>query len=176
MIRPICPVIFFATVFSTAAFAAEPSIQTKGPIIHLADNLDEKDNLGWCIDTVGRGRSDSLQVHSCKPSKAADLDVTFTYDEASGQIRSAAYDNQCATLNAESAEHRFGLVDCKDGDAAQAFDYDASTGKLSPRGAGNQCLVAGDQSNTAGPYMSRTLDLADCEGVDPALRSWVVRP
>jgi hypothetical protein len=26
-------------------------VQTPAPLIHLADNLDEPDKLGWCIDT-----------------------------------------------------------------------------------------------------------------------------
>jgi len=176
MIRLASAALSLAVLLPVAAFAAPPSIKTVGPIIHLADNLDEKDNLGWCIDTLGRGRSDALQVHSCKPSDAKDLDVTFTYNSASGQIRSAAYENQCATLNAEGTKTRFGLVDCKEGDAAQAFDFDATTGRLSPRGQDDQCLTAGASSKSAGPYMSRTLELVACSSVSEELRTWVVRP
>ena len=176
MIRTLATALALASVLPTAAFAAAPDIRTEGPVIHLADNLDEKDNLGWCIDTLGRGRSDSLQAHSCKPGGSSGLDVTFTYEAASGQIRSAAYDDQCATLNPEGADPRFGLVDCDADDAAQAFDYDAETGRLSPRGQGEQCVVVGAASISAGPYMSRVLDLADCEATPAELRSWVVRP
>ena len=157
-------------------FAAAPSIQTDGPIIHLADNLDEKDNLGWCIDTLGREQSDALQVHSCKPPTNTSLDVNFTYEATVGQIRSATYDDQCATLNAEGSKPRFGLVDCNPNDAAQAFDYEAETGRLSPRGQAGQCLAAGAESASAGPYMSRALDLVACDDTPKALRTWVVRP
>ena len=158
------------------AAADAPDIRTDGPIIHLQDNLDEKDRLGWCIDTVGRGRSDSLQVHSCKPAPARDRDVTFTYDPDSGQIRSAAYAGLCATLNEPGGERRFGLVECDAGDAAQAFDYDEADRRLSPRGQDGQCLAAGGDSASAGPFMSRTLVLAPCDETAPELRSWVIRP
>ena len=47
--------------------AAPPELQTPAPVIYLADNLDEQDKLGWCIDTVGQGLSDRLHAHSCKP-------------------------------------------------------------------------------------------------------------
>ena len=46
----------------------KPNIQSPNPIIYLADNLDEQDRLGYCIDTDGKDFSDSLQVHSCKPN------------------------------------------------------------------------------------------------------------
>ena len=49
------------------AYAAPPDVKTPTPMIYLADNLDEKDGLEWCIDTVGRGLSDRLHAHSCKP-------------------------------------------------------------------------------------------------------------
>ncbi|MCH6259162.1 hypothetical protein MLD52_21575 [Puniceicoccaceae bacterium K14] len=63
---------------STIANTSEPIIQTEGPIIYLADNLDEQDKLGWCIDTDGKDFSDTLQAHSCKPEGN---DVLFRYNE-----------------------------------------------------------------------------------------------
>ena len=32
-----------------SAHAEAPSLQSDGPVIHLADNLDEEASLGWCI-------------------------------------------------------------------------------------------------------------------------------
>ena len=54
-------------IMPQASLADAPNIQTVGPIIHLADNLDEEANLGWCIDTDGRELTDLLHAHSCKP-------------------------------------------------------------------------------------------------------------
>ena len=64
-------------------YADAPSLQTPTPVIYLADNLDENDNLGWCIDTVGRGFADSLHAHSCKPNGG---DVQFAYSAETLQI------------------------------------------------------------------------------------------
>ena len=44
-----------------------PIIQTPAPLIHLAVNLDEQDELGWCIVTRGNGFAEDLHGHSCKP-------------------------------------------------------------------------------------------------------------
>ncbi|WP_159020052.1 hypothetical protein [Algibacter sp. L3A6] len=54
-----------------------PIIQTPAPLIHLADNLDEQDELGWCIDTQGNGFAENLHAHSCKPDGG---DVQFYYN------------------------------------------------------------------------------------------------
>ena len=43
---------------------ANPAIiQTPSPVIHLAENLDEQDQLGYCIDTRGRGFN--VDLHAC---------------------------------------------------------------------------------------------------------------
>ncbi|NRB29925.1 MAG: hypothetical protein HRU27_04945, partial [Rhizobiaceae bacterium] len=73
----------FTSVAGVPALAADPDLKTPSPVIYLADNLDEKDNLGWCIDTVGRGLSDRLHAHSCKPRGG---DVQFKFDAQTGQI------------------------------------------------------------------------------------------
>ena len=52
-------------VTAAAVIAAPPDLRTPAPVIHLADNLDEADDLGWCIDTIGRGLSDRLHAQRC---------------------------------------------------------------------------------------------------------------
>ena len=60
-------IIFITSlIFTFDIQAAPPNILTPAPVIYLADNLDEQDQLGWCIDTKGRGFSDRLHAHSCK--------------------------------------------------------------------------------------------------------------
>ena len=59
------------------SYRTPPELQTPEPVIYLADNIDEQDALGWCIDTLGRGWSEQLQTHSCKPQGG---DVQFAYD------------------------------------------------------------------------------------------------
>lgn len=162
-----------AALAAAAAWAGAPQIQSPAPLIHLADNLDEKEQLGWCIDTRGRGFSEHLHAHSCKPRGG---DTQFSFDAASGQIRSVAFAGKCMTLNAAGAETVFGLFDCTDGNTAQVFAYDAGSQQIRPAGAGSKCLAAGDASASAGPFMSRSLILADCASAGPALTQWVVVP
>ena len=167
----------FALVAMTApALADAPVLQNSGPIIYLADNLDEKDQLGWCIDTLGRGQSDAIQAHSCKPDStdSRNRDVLFTYDEASGRIAHAEYEGVCLTVNDEGAETELGLLACSETAASQAFSYDTATLEIHPAGDASLCLTAGAESRQAGPYMSRSLGLEPCADVDATLRSWSI--
>lgn len=79
------------------SYAETPTLQTKGPVIHLFDYLNEEASLGWCIDTVGRGKSDKLHAHSCKPEGD---DVLFSFSPESGLIQSATYEGVCMAYNA----------------------------------------------------------------------------
>ncbi|MEP3045222.1 MAG: hypothetical protein ABJL55_04815 [Roseibium sp.] len=56
--------LMLAAFWGGAAQAEPPVLQTPAPVIFLADNMDEKDDLGWCIDTLGRGFGERLQTHS----------------------------------------------------------------------------------------------------------------
>ncbi len=147
------------------------ALQTPSPVIHLAENLDEKDGLGWCIDTLGRGFSNNLQVHSCKPRGG---DVQFAFTPETGEIRSVAFPDYCAVHRPDGEPTDFGLVPCDAGDPAQRFAFDAESGALSPAAAPDQCLTAGAASRSAGPFMSRELLLAECNATNPALRHWVI--
>jgi len=156
-----------------AAHAAPPDLQTPAPVIYLADNLDEKDKLGWCIDTVGRGFGERLHTHSCKPRGG---DVQFLYDKAARRIASATFSGKCATLAAPAAAGgSLGLVDCAKDSAEQVFDYDAAAMEFRPGGDPTLCLVAGAASRSAGPYMSRGLELAPCGSTDAKLKQWRIK-
>lgn len=165
--------LFFLGFGPAAAFAAPPDLQTPEPVIYLADNLDEQDKLGWCIDTVGRGLSDRLHAHSCKPRGG---DVQFYYNQATRQIVSATYSGKCATLAASAAAGvSLGLVDCSRGAWAQLFDFKRETSEFRPGGDARLCLAVGAQSRSAGPFMSRTLELARCAATDAKYRQWRIK-
>jgi hypothetical protein len=155
------------------ACAAPPELKTPAPVIYLADNLDEKDKLGWCIDTLGRGWSDRLQAHSCKPYGG---DVQFRFDRTSRQLKSVEFNGKCAELvDATSKTVAFGLLDCADGSARQKFDFDGERGRFKPAGQPGLCLAVGAASKSAGPFMSRALILADCEATDARFTTWIVK-
>ena len=165
--------VFLLLLIPMTAYSAPPDLQTPSPVIYLADNLDEKDRLGWCIDTVGRGFGEKLHAHSCKPRGG---DVQFRYDSEARRIASATYDDKCATLTAPvAAGVSLGLVDCAKDSVAQVFDYDAGAMEFRPGAEKGLCLVAGAASRSAGPFMSRALELAPCASTDPARKQWRIK-
>ncbi len=157
-----------------AAVFNPPMFTTSAPVIHLADNLDEESDFGFCIDTIGRGFGDRLHAHSCKPP-GSDEDVRYSFDTDSGQIASAGFEGFCMeALVGET--NAFGLVDCDASRSAQRFDYDAGTLEFHPRGDDSMCMSVGAESRPAGTWMARDLLLEPCAGVDPLLKSWVIFP
>ena len=160
-------------ITSNTGETAPPDLQTPAPVIYLADNLDEQDKLGWCIDTVGRGLSDRLHAHSCKPHGG---DVQFEFDTVSGQLRSATFDGKCANMQTVAAPGvKFGLVTCNVSAENQRFTYDAAKIRFSPKGDARLCLAVGNSSRTAGPFMSRELLLTNCAGTDAKLLTWRIK-
>jgi hypothetical protein len=165
--------LVLSSLVTLPANAASPKLQTPEPVIYLADNLDEKDELGWCIDTLGRGWSEQLQTHSCKPQGG---DVQFSYNKETRQIMSVEFPGKCATLHETAAAGvTFDLLDCSSTSAAQLFTYDAETLEFMPDGDRGLCIAAGAESKSAGPFMSRILELAPCASTDASLKQWVVK-
>lgn len=163
-------------LFAQSVVHAEaPDLKSGMPVIYLADNLDEKDQLGWCIDTRGRGFAEKLQAHSCKPARDGGNDTQFSYHSGSGQIRSVPYENKCMTLNdLEDKESPFHLLDCKEGEASQKFVYDAESMEIQLGSDVSTCVVVAASSKSAGPFMSRDLLPVDCESADKTVKQWVV--
>ena len=165
--------LLFVALGPVTGQAESPELKTPSPVIYLADNLDEKDKLGWCIDTLGRGWSDRLQAHSCKPKGG---DVQFSYDKASRQLKSVAFPGKCAEItDLNSKSVAFGLLDCSEGSAKQQFNFDQAQGFFKPADQPKLCLAVGAASRSAGPFMSRALILANCEVTDAKLIKWTIK-
>ena len=152
------------------AIAAPPNLQTPAPVIYLADNLDEKDQLGWCIDTLGRGFGERLQAHSCKPQGG---DVQFSFDAESGLIQSAEFPDFCMA-HSPNDQTTFALVSCDVAAADQRFGYDAASKTIHPSADQSSCVSVAASSRSAGPFMSRSLALTECASSDAALKEWVI--
>ncbi len=165
-------VFFLIAASPLQVFAEAPNLKTPEPVIYLADNLDEKDNLGWCIDTVGRGLADKLHAHSCKPFGG---DVQFYYNKSTRQIASATFTNLCADITKSGKGYHFGLVKCSATSKGQMFDYDGQTSEFHPSSDPSLCLGVGAASRSAGPFMSRGLTMAPCKSLDAKLRQWVIK-
>jgi len=149
-----------------------PIIQTPAPLIHLADNLDEQDELGWCIDTRATGFAEDLHVHSCKPEGG---DVQFYYNEETNQICSAEFVDFCVEMTGGPIEGMtLRLVDSDPSASEQKFIYDDESGEFRPDGNNNLCLAVGATSAASGIYMSRTLTLELISNTDVSLKKWVI--
>ncbi len=68
----------------------------------------------------------------------------------------------------------FGLTDCDPDAENQQFSYEVALGEIRLTRSPENCVVVGAQSRSAGPFMSRTLDLAECAAASETLKSWVV--
>ncbi len=166
-------ILLLASLISLSANAAPPELQTPEPVIYLADNIDEKDNLGWCIDTLGRGWSEQLQTHSCKPQGG---DVQFFYNRETRQIASVEFSGKCATLHETAAAGvSFDLLDCSPTSAEQLFTYNVDTSEFMPESDHSLCIAAGSASQSAGPFISRILELAPCASTDVELKQWIIK-
>lgn len=161
---------------SLLANADAPKIKSATPVIYLADNLDEKDELGWCIDTLGRGFAEILQAHSCKPARGKASDTQFSYDKESGQLRSVAFEGKCAALNKpEDKQKPFGLIDCSGDDASQKFVYETESMQIQIGKDKSQCMIVSSNSSSAGPFMSRKLVYASCSSIEDKYKQWTIR-
>ena len=141
--------VMVALATGQAGFAGEVSVQTPAPVIHLKDNLDEADGLGWCIDTVGRGFAEFLHAHSCKPRGG---DVQFAFEPGNALIRSVAFSGKCVVALAEGAPTDFGLADCDAGSPSQRFGYSPSTLSLHDAQDPTRCMAVGKVSRPGPSY------------------------
>lgn len=147
--------------------AAPAEVPTPAPVIYLEDNLDEVQNLGYCLDTVGRGLSDRMHAHSCKPQGG---DVQFVYDDEAKRIESHAFPGLCMEIGEDGG---FRLLDCSES-PAQTVVFDAETGLLHPGGIDELCIGTGPDSRQAGPFQSRDLVINACNALPSELKTWVV--
>ena len=167
----LAPVVALLFAIVGAPALSEPTkIQTPTPVIYLADNLGEKDNLGWCIDTLGRNFAERLQAHSCKPQGD---DVQFSFDADTGQIQSVEYAEFCMA-HQPNDESTFALVTCNPNAIDQQFTYEPDSHTIRTAADENACVSVGESTRSADPFMSRKLLLSDCDMTDGLSKEWVI--
>ena len=162
----------FCVLMTLNAKSEPPEVKTPSPVIFLADNLDEPDKLGWCIDTKGRGFSEILHAHSCKPQGG---DVQFLFNQELGQIRSVVFSNKCVTIQGLAPISTFGLYNCNVESASQTFKFNSQNGEFHPQDNIDLCITVGETSKSAGPFMSRQLYLAQCDKTIGKFKKWVIK-
>ncbi|MEM9605589.1 MAG: hypothetical protein AAGA11_22210 [Pseudomonadota bacterium] len=166
--------VVLAAVTAAPAGADAPDLQSGTPVVYLADNLDEQDKLGWCIDTKGRGFNENLHAHSCKPATRGISDTQFAYDADSGHLRSVPFEGKCMQLRDRADPvFPFALLDCVDDAVSQRFVHDPNTRELRIGADPSHCVVVATQSTAAGPFMSRDLLVALCDSVAEPYKQWI---
>ena len=172
-------VLIILVGLSKVAGAAEPKVPTSAPYIVLSDNLDEPNGFGFCIDTYGRGKSDLMQTHTCKPAKAGQPrnysgnDTRFIYDASTGRIASYAFEGLCMQALVAKGWTVFALLNCSD-HPRQKFVFNSSDGTLRLSEDKNQCVTVADKTVPAGPWVKRSLVLHECDSAKAALKKWTI--
>lgn len=163
------------------AHATAPKVPTNAPYIVLSSNLDEPNGYGFCIDTLARGQTDLMQTHSCKPAKAGrarddrDNDTRFTFDPATGQIASYAFIGVCMQALIAANTTVFALLQCSD-HPRQKFTYNKADQTLRIAGNQDRCVSVAAETQKAGPWVKRALELTTCSETDASLKQWTVVP
>ncbi|MEO9273237.1 ricin-type beta-trefoil lectin domain protein [Marinomonas sp. 5E14-1] len=167
----------FLAVFAIQANAKAPVLKAGSPIIYLADNLDEDQQLGWCIDTVGAGFNEKMHAHSCKTETENKTDprandIKFAYNDVTGQIESKIFENKCMDFSEPTSKKTpFGLLDCSSSET-QKFSFDEMKGQISLSSDPLLCVAVAQTSKKAGPFMSRDLITEKCDAVDSVYLTW----
>lgn len=163
----------------SVADAAAPQVPTEAPYIVLSDNLDEPNGYGFCIDTLGRGQSDLLQSHTCKPARegnprnAQDNDTRFTFDPETGQVVSYAFEGVCMQALIAGELTMFGLLECSD-HPRQQFVYNSADQTLRLGKDQSLCVSVAPETAPAGPWVKRALMLENCDETNNLLKKWTI--
>lgn len=166
-------------VSTVAAYAEAPQVPSDAPYIVLSDNLDEPNGYGFCIDTYSRGFTDLMQTHSCKPAREGrpredrDNDARFLYNADTGQVASYAFDGYCMQALIAAEVTVFALLECSD-HPRQQFTYDSTDQSLRLNEDQTRCVSVAEETQAAGPWVKRPLQLTACAGTEASLREWTV--
>jgi len=161
------------------------------PSISVAADLDEPNQLGFCLDIKGFGSGincESLQAHSCKESAS---DTQFEHVSTTNSIRSVNYDSNC-NVNTSPNDRacvtvtgnllpnaELGLTSCDESSDNQIFEAKPIAGGHVLRAGGEDtglCLVVSDTTRAAGRYVARNLFIAVCSQTDNELKTWTISP
>ncbi|CZF81179.1 Ricin-type beta-trefoil lectin domain protein [Grimontia celer] len=166
--------------FCGFAQAEAPTVPNPGPYIVLSQNLDEPNGYGFCIDTLGRGKSDLVQTHTCKPEKEGvprdyqDNDARFSYDKESGQVKSWAFEGHCMQVLMADGWNVFALLECSD-HPRQQFVFNSGDRTLRLNEDQSLCVIVDSKTQPAGPWVKRPLKLENCEKTEASLKQWTVK-
>ena len=156
------------------ALADAPNVPTPPPYIVLADNIDEPNGYGFCLDTKGRGQGELMHSHSCKPDRGENsYDVRFRFDTATGQIQSNTYAGQCVQVLRSGRSSEFALLPCSEA-PGQKFTTGDGDGTIRLASDAESCMIVAPNTRPAGPWVARDLQLASCAETEDIRKRWTI--
>jgi len=164
------------------------------PSVSVAADLDEPQNLGYCIDIWGwAGNRNCTFLHS-RTCKFDGDDTQFEYHEETKAIRAVNFNSGCQFNNGSETDRAcvqvanveqnatFFVDECDPTSENQIFDLVESTSN-----AGNYefhigdgfCVVVGSTSHRPGAMappmvMARDLFLSECDSVPSEFKTWAI--
>ena len=156
-----------------------PAVPSNAPYIVLSANLDEPNGYGFCMDTYGRGQTDLMQTHTCKPGKDGaergyeGHDTRFEYNESTQQVMSYPFEGYCMQALIASEVTVFALLECSD-HPRQKFAYNANEKTMRLAQDQERCVTVASETVPAGPWVKRPLQLESCDEVEASLKQWTI--
>jgi len=145
------------------------------PYLRIDDNLEEPENLGFCVDLRGWNpvRFEDAQAHSCKPSGGrAGGGTDEEFEPRGGAIVGRAdADGRCLQAKSATAGSGVDVPLCDGTEPLQRFSWQAATGTLRLE-ASTLCLGVGDSLRAANSFWARDLILAECGTTDAKYITW----
>jgi hypothetical protein len=152
----------------------------KMPYLRPVDNLQEPNNLGFCIDLRGwPGKFTNAQLHSCKPTGGpagggSDQQFVPKAGAIAGRADAAGH---CLQAKSASAGSQLDVPKCDSTQPLQQFAW--VRGQLI-LGSTKLCLAASPRlrlascGGTCGSFMARNLELQPCASTPKTLTTWRV--
>ena len=147
------------------------------PYLRIDDNLEEPENVGFCIDLRGWNpvRFEDAQAHSCKPSGGrAGGGSDEEFEPRGGAIVGRAdADGHCLQAKSATADSGVDVPLCDASEPLQRFSWQATTGTLRLEATTpTLCLGVGASLRAANTFWARDLILAECGTTDARYIKW----
>ena len=145
------------------------------PYLRIDDNLQEPENVGFCIDLRGWKPVgfENAQAHSCKPTGGrAGGGTDEEFEPRGGAIVGRAdADGHCLQAKSATAGSGVDVPQCDASEPLQRFSWQATTGTLRLE-ATTLCLGVGAILRAANTFWARDLILAECGITEAKYITW----
>ena len=101
--------------------------------------------------------------------------MRFEYNSETNKIQSYAFEGLCMQGLLATGKSELALLECSDA-KHQYFVYNEEDQTFRLKADTSYCLAVTSETQEAGPWVKRPLELAQCDQVEPKLMQWTVVP